>query len=130
METNTEVACGRCGVSLDEDASLLPEQRPPCPACGSIARSFYKAITATEEVRAGEGYKVREADTTRPFIEGYDRPSLSRKTGRWMWKEMRIDRRNNRYQDRVTDPETGEVVHEEDEPLTDHHQRGSAKRPT
>jgi len=128
MESDTVVTCGGCGLSLDESADLLLEQRPACPACGSSARSFHKTIRVTEEARAGEGYKVREQGQQRPFIEGYDRPSLSRKTGRWMRKEMRVDRRNNLYQDRVTDPETGEIVHEEDEPLTDHRGHGSAKR--
>jgi hypothetical protein len=38
-----------------------------------------------------------------------------------------IDREKNRYTERVTDPATGEVVHECDEPLTDHQDHGAAK---
>jgi hypothetical protein len=128
MESDTEVTCGGCGLSLDESTHLFPEQRLPCPSCGSSARTFHKKFVVTVESRTGLGYKVREQGQQRPFIESYDRPSLSHKTGRWMRKVMRLDRRNNRYQDRVTDPETGEIVHEEDELLTDHQGHGSAKR--
>jgi hypothetical protein len=38
-----------------------------------------------------------------------------------------IDRLANWYHERVTDPTTGAVVHECDEPLTQHRGHGSAK---
>jgi hypothetical protein len=38
-----------------------------------------------------------------------------------------IDRRNNRYQELVVDPQTGETVREVDEPLSEHRGHGSAK---
>jgi restriction system protein len=34
------VACNQCGTSLDEDSSIEPEKREPCPVCGSMARRF------------------------------------------------------------------------------------------
>ena len=39
-----------------------------------------------------------------------------------------IDRRHNRYYEKVHDPESREVIREVDEPLTDHQGRGDAKR--
>lgn len=46
----------------------------------------------------------------------------------WMRRVQIIDRRGNRYVKRVEDPETGEVVRNVDEPLTEHRGYGSAKR--
>ena len=34
----TEVTCGSCGMTLNEDASLKADERMPCPVCGSTAR--------------------------------------------------------------------------------------------
>jgi restriction system protein len=34
------VACNQCGIALDEDSSVEPEKRKPCPVCGSMARRF------------------------------------------------------------------------------------------
>jgi hypothetical protein len=44
-----------------------------------------------------------------------------------MDKYRRIDRDNDRYDEVVIDPETGEIVHESHEPLSEHWGHGSAK---
>ncbi len=44
-----------------------------------------------------------------------------------MVKKRIIDRENNWYEEVVVDEETGEVVHENSEPLSDHKGHGSAK---
>lgn len=36
-----QVTCGNCGAILpDEDGSIPPERRVPCPVCGSVVRAF------------------------------------------------------------------------------------------
>ena len=47
-----------------------------------------------------------------------------------MVKKRVIDRGNNWYEEVVVDEETGKVVHENCEPLSDHKGHGSAKRQT
>ena len=42
-------------------------------------------------------------------------------------KERLIDRKNNRYREVVKDMKTGDVIHEVDEPLSQHTGHGSAK---
>jgi hypothetical protein len=42
-------------------------------------------------------------------------------------REQIIDRDNDRYFERVTDYETGEVIHMNEEPLSKHVLRGTAK---
>jgi hypothetical protein len=34
------IHCNNCGAELDEAPTLLPDRRPPCPRCGSLARRF------------------------------------------------------------------------------------------
>ncbi|HZR05425.1 MAG TPA: hypothetical protein VFA61_06325 [Candidatus Udaeobacter sp.] len=50
-----------------------------------------------------------------------------RNTGRWMKLYRLIDRMKDRYNEQVTDPATGEIVHECSEPLDNHKGHGSAK---
>jgi hypothetical protein len=45
------VACGQCNAALDERSDLPPDQRPPCPYCGSMARAF--SVTATGGIVPG-----------------------------------------------------------------------------
>jgi hypothetical protein len=39
------IYCNDCGTELDEAPTLLPDQRPPCPQCGSLGRRFEQDIT-------------------------------------------------------------------------------------
>jgi hypothetical protein len=39
------IYCHNCGAKVDEVPTLLPDQRPPCPRCGSLARRFEQDIT-------------------------------------------------------------------------------------
>jgi hypothetical protein len=43
-----KVTCGNCGRKLEERSDLTPEQREPCPICGSTTRTF--AVTASAAV--------------------------------------------------------------------------------
>ena len=45
------VACGQCNAVLDERSDLRPDQRPPCPHCGSMARAF--SVTASGGIVLG-----------------------------------------------------------------------------
>jgi hypothetical protein len=46
------VACGGCGTTLEEDAGLKPEERGPCPVCGSTERSFKVTVSMVMGVEA------------------------------------------------------------------------------
>jgi restriction system protein len=52
------ITCGSCGTTLEEeDAGLNPDERKPCPACGSTVRSHRVTISlaARAEMRASAG---------------------------------------------------------------------------
>jgi hypothetical protein len=44
------VSCGECGTVLPEPPGLTPEQRVPCPECGSTSRSVSITVTAAVAV--------------------------------------------------------------------------------
>lgn len=52
---------------------------------------------------------------------------LNRKTGLWMKIKIIIDRDNDAYQETVSDPRTGQIIHHTDEPLSEHQGHGSAR---
>lgn len=124
------VHCGACDAMLEEDPHGLAEQRVPCPYCGSLLRCFKVRMSVTVPLKIKMRSKGRCPDRKRPFIEQTIGDDLHRKTGRWMRLLRIIDRDKDRYYERVTDPATDEIVHECDEPLSDHTGHGSAKLDT
>ena len=90
-----------------------------------VTHKKHIAVTATG--RPWLGMKHRVPGKRKPvaeYIFGYELFRLARK---WVYKKRVIDRRNDRYTEDVTDPETGEVIHHCDEPLTEHRGDGPAK---
>jgi hypothetical protein len=73
--------------------------------------------------------KGRRPGLRRPFVELKTGQEWFRKLGRWHRLFRRIDHEADRYSERITDAETGEVVRELEEPLSEHRGRGSAKTP-
>jgi hypothetical protein len=65
-----------------------------------------------------DNYKIQH-------IEGDD---LYRNTGKWSWLRWVIDRVAKRYQKRIIDSETGKVLRDEDKPLDQHRDHGSARK--
>lgn len=128
-ETPQSVTCGDCGKKLAEDPHSPIENRQPCPHCGSELRCFQKKLNATATARTKLRMKARNATGGRPFLERIEGDDLDRKSGKWMQFERLIDRAKNWYSEKVTDPKTGRIIHECQEPLSDHKGHGTAKKP-
>lgn len=62
------------------------------------------------------------------YYEYKEYVELHRDTGRMAKVRRGINRDTNSYFEVITDLETGEIIRECIEPLTDHQDRGSAKR--
>ncbi len=122
-----DVKCGQCHEPLDETSHLPAAEPRPCPGCGSLSRQINVAVSGTIEVHRKVKLMGRRPGMKRPFIEQTAGDDLHRKTGRWMKLQRIIDRENDRYYERVTDPRSGNVVHECDEPLSEHKGHGSAR---
>jgi hypothetical protein len=122
------VKCAKCSTVLADAPEVPVSQREPCPTCGSTGRLFEVEIKATLEVLTSWRMKARHGVTGPPFFEAKAGADLHRKSGRWMQRDLVIDRDNDRYLERVVDPETGTVVHECEEPLSQHQGHGTPKR--
>jgi hypothetical protein len=72
--------------------------------------------------------KVRHPNGGRPFIEHIVGDDLHRKSGKWMRLQRLIDRATNRYRETVTDPEIGIIIHQNEEPLSEHRGHGTTKQ--
>lgn len=83
-----------------------------------------------EQLTFRDGYemKIKRAGEKKPFVESITKPSRSRKLGKHVHHERVIDRENDEYYEKVTDYESGEVIHEQREPLSMHIGHGSAKK--
>jgi hypothetical protein len=79
------------------------------------------------ESRGGLAAKAKHAGVGKPFVEDMATPSFSVGRQKFVHRERVIDRENDRYFERVTDYETGETIHEVEEPLSQHTGHGNAK---
>jgi DNA-directed RNA polymerase subunit RPC12/RpoP len=123
-----EAKCRGCGATVIETAEeKATGSRIPCPKCGDTRRIFNVSITETVELHGDLAFAHKRKGHKKPIATGKHGDELTRRTGRWAVRTRLIDRENNRYHERVVDKETGEVLHECDEPLTDHVGHGSDK---
>ena len=119
------VKCGDCGTVFEEPPDTPAENRTLCPSCGSSSRlSLEGSISAHGKL----GMKARHGSGGRPFLEAVSSDDLHRKTGLWMRLERIIDRVKDSYKEKVIDPRSGQIVHECEEPLSQHRGHGSAKQ--
>jgi hypothetical protein len=119
MEAKPPVTkCAQCSSVLDEEPNIPVGQRTPCRNCGSTSRRYEVEIAETVTLRTSLGMKARHGTGGRPFYQAKSGADLHRATGRWLERELVIDRQNDRYAENVIDPQTGEVVHVCEEPLS------------
>lgn len=123
------VQCGNCESPVLEDRN--EPDRQPCPECGSTRRIFNLAVADTIQFKQMLGMKISNPSfggKGHVRVEQLAGDELHRKTRRWFKKERVIDRQNDRYYEKITDPETGQVIHHCDEPLTQHFGHGTARK--
>jgi hypothetical protein len=63
------IHCNDCGAKLDEAPTPLPDQRPPCPRCGSLARRFDR--DATDQIAISDSGSATDAITVTRTV-GFD----------------------------------------------------------
>ncbi|ABR48532.1 hypothetical protein Amet_2378 [Alkaliphilus metalliredigens QYMF] len=114
------IKCTDCG-------ELLSNESDACQKCRSSKRTvcmgFSDKVSFHEQLR-GKAKKEGTKKPVKEFIYG-DEKKISNNT--WVDKTRIIDRENNQYVEIIKDKDTGEIIHECKEPLTDHFNHGSAK---
>ena len=123
-----DVYCGNCGLKLEEDASAPIESHLPCPSCGSMTRAVYMTVSDVVTCKEKRKTKARRLGKGKPSIEQVQGDDLHRDTGTWRTLSRVIDRENDEYHEIVKNPETGKILHECHEPLSQHCDHGAAKK--
>jgi hypothetical protein len=131
-QDNDEVVCSTvdCGFNFGDAPAALGELRHACPRCGGRSREIRKALSAELNPRGSLGYGAFPVGTTskrRRFAWGFTGWDFSFSLKRLVRKDSVFDKRADRRYEHVEDPETGEVLHHEDHPLSEHWGHGSAK---
>ena len=113
---NVKPSC--CGNELDEPGA-------PCPSCGSTNRPWLVPgkLTITIPWAGSDSRRARLAAQALVVDDDWCR-DLNKQVKR----ERLFDRVHNQYHERVTAPDTQQVIHECKEPLSEHSDHAFAKR--
>lgn len=120
------IECADCGAEIDGRGDT-PEQRITCSKCGSTKRNYHVSISESVTARDGIKVKAKHAGEKKPYIEDLSIPDHSRSLGKVVHRARVIDRDNDRYFEKITDYESGEVIHHCEEPLSQHRGHGNTK---
>lgn len=131
MQQRSKIECYDCGEELP-DEWIASDANNQCPNCGSCKQKIELDFFEEISVEVHDTFRGKEKDPSLPskkklrkdIITGDD---IRKRDGKWMRKERIIDRDNDYYKEKVVDPETGDVVHECEEKLSDHLGHGSNK---
>jgi hypothetical protein len=107
------------------------DRRSPCPACGERGRSVHKTLTAEVKSTASLSYDAfppGASSKRRRFAWGFTGWDFSRRLQRLVRKESSFNKRADRRFEHIEDPETGDVLHHQDHPLTEHKGHGSDRK--
>ena len=130
-EMSTRVTCtdSRHGITCRVGKRQYPAPMPPM-------RSLKKSINlnivehAGLEIHDNLRGKVKDINLPlkkNPRLDFFAGDDLRKSDGKWMQKERVIDRDKDQYKETVIDPQTGQVIHQNKEPLSEHFGHGSAK---
>lgn len=123
-----KVVCADCKTVLNQLASEVG--RACCPQCGSTKQSMH--IHFEDQIQTTEWVDIRLKSSSLPSrkklrVHTQSGQQFSVKLGRHVDKTRVLDKENDRYFEKITDPLTEEVLRHCEEPLTAHQGRGSAK---
>jgi hypothetical protein len=123
-----ETKCADCKSPIPDAHEARDDDRSPCPHCGCLNRIF--EVTLEERVTAYDSlaFKARHGPTGRPFAEGKSGYEFNYDRQKMVLRGLHVDREANLYRESVIDPDTGEVIHQVEEPLSAHQGHGAARR--
>jgi len=121
------IFCNNCKTPLNEKSNLPSELRKPCPKCGSLSRLFKVSIHETVLVKEMLGFLGFRESKSKFLFQGKSGDDYHRKTGRWNKLSRLIDREKDLYHELIKDSQTGEIIHECKELLSEHRGQSLAK---
>jgi uncharacterized Zn finger protein (UPF0148 family) len=112
--------CRDCGVKLSEKEKV-------CPICGSKKRKAILQVGENLGIHDQVKGKGKEVGIKKSNIEFKIGDDFHRDSEKWNHREMYLDRKNDKYEEIVKNKDTGEIIHECKESLSQHVGHGSAK---
>ena len=128
--THRDESCANChGLLTDIDLTIDPHVA--CPQCGSTARLH--VVIINEKIRAFDSLWDRIKRLSFPSkkkvrSESFTGYEISHARQKMVRKFRMFNKDTDEYVERVTDIETGEIIHECVEPLSKHVGHGTAKK--
>lgn len=98
-----------------------------CPKCGSNEITYMLSFSDKVEMHDNIKGKAKIQGKKKPIKEFNVGDEYSKSREKYVDKTRIIDRENDLYVEVVKDKETGEMIHECKEPLSEHFGHGSAK---
>ncbi len=97
----------------------VPDNREPCPSCGSTSRIF--AVTVTSTILLSSGLRWKHRDSKKKLkAKGKSEPSASARTGRPVRIQQVSDREKDKWWQEISEQSADgswENIHTEDLPL-------------
>ncbi len=127
-EVSQSLECSECSyVFQGEELGQDLRERKPCPNCGSLRRHVRLSVKETLSLSEYIGVEAKKQDSKHKknradyeFGEG----KKTGKNGRLVYKKLVKDREHadsdNSYQELVIDSETGKVIVDKHEKLSEH----------
>jgi len=78
-----------------------------------------------DQIRMKKGTQTTDSKASLIVKAGED---LTRNTGKWVYRELRKDRKNDLIEETIRDPQTGKLLYRSRGPLSEHRGHGSAKK--
>ncbi len=123
----SNLICKDCGYNMgnyDEVACQIKR----CTNCGSqnleCVLIVCDLLTFHETVK---GKSNKAPGKKKPYSEFQAGEEFSKRLHRFVTKTRKIDREHDSYYEKVSDPETGKILHDCSEPLHEHLGHGSDK---
>lgn len=133
-EITESVKCRNCGVRLPAEWASEPAGANPCPECGSVAKHVDIKIAERVGIIVRETVKGELRNDSLPSnkkrrVKFQTGDEIRRDGKGWVKKDQLLDRDRDLYIEKVVDAESGEVLRDVEEPLSEHRNRGSARIP-
>ncbi len=120
MFEEKQIFCKDCNQELKEKDKL-------CFNCGSKYKRIILQLHDKLRIVEQLNMRVKDFNTKKTVIKSVVGDDFSVGKNKYVHKERVINKRDDKYFETVKDKETGEIIHNCDEKLSEHKGHGSAK---
>lgn len=131
-EVKQSISCTKCGHELPAEWISKARVDQVCDNCGATEQKISLEITEYVALQINDSMKAKLKDENYPSKkkvrkEVFAGDDYRASKGDYVDKLRVIDRDNDLYIEKIIDKQTGEVIHHNEEPLSEHYGHGAAK---